>query len=158
MSSENTALSAGSFFSSVMWPLTSHMPLRIYLISPFAEWGSSLIYCLGLSAYNTYKPFNLGVVSHGACALGISKGKIQYVGQRMGPKRSLMGSGTSEKAFPFLPILAPSPPPLPNGGLKGRLEGHLLLFKRGPNFLVLFFSIEILDQVPHLGFCVCLSL
>ena len=103
-------------------------------------------------------PLNLGLVSHEACALGISKGKIQYVGQRMGPKRSLMGSGTSEKAFPFLPILAPSPPPLPNGGLKGRLEGHLLLFKRGPNFLVLFFSIEILVQVPHLGFCGWLSL
>ena len=44
-----------------MWHLTSHMLLRVYLVSPFAEWGQSLIYCLGLLAYNTYMPFNLGL-------------------------------------------------------------------------------------------------
>ena len=54
------------------------MLLRVYLVSPFAEWGQSLIYCLGLSAYNTYMPF-MGLVSHGACALGLSKGNIQYM-------------------------------------------------------------------------------
>ena len=55
------------------------MLLRVYLVSPFAEWGQSLIYCLGLSAYNTYMPFNLLLVSHGTCALGLLKGKIQYM-------------------------------------------------------------------------------
>ena len=62
-----------------MWPLTSHMPLKVSLVSPSAEWGQSLIYFLVLSAYNTYMPFNLGLVSHGACALGLPKGKIQYM-------------------------------------------------------------------------------
>ena len=62
-----------------MWPLTSHMPLRLSLVSSSAEWGQSLIYFLVLSAYNTYMPFNLGLVSHGACALGLPKGKIQYM-------------------------------------------------------------------------------
>ena len=62
-----------------MLPLTNHMPLRVYLVSPFAEWSPSLIYCLGLSAYNTYMPFNLGVVTHGNCALELPKGKIQYM-------------------------------------------------------------------------------
>ena len=55
------------------------MLLRVYLVSPFAEWGQSLIYCLGLSAYNTYMSFNMGLASHGACALGLPKGKIQYM-------------------------------------------------------------------------------
>ena len=62
-----------------MWPLTSHMPLRLSLVSSSAEWGQSLIYFLGLSTYNTYMPFNLGLVPHGACALGLPKGKIQYM-------------------------------------------------------------------------------
>ena len=62
-----------------MWPLTSHMPLRVSLVSPSTGWGQSLIYCLGLSAYNTYMPFNLGVVTHGNCALELPKGKIQYM-------------------------------------------------------------------------------
>ena len=66
----------------------------------------------------------------------------------MGQKQAWMGSGTSQKALPFLPVwgpcpppppaATPQPPPTPNGGLKGRLEGHLLSLKRGPNFLVLF--------------------
>ena len=55
------------------------MPLRVSLVSPSTGWGQSLIYCLGLSTYNTYRPFNLGLVSHGACALGLPKGKIQYM-------------------------------------------------------------------------------
>ena len=62
-----------------MWPLTSHMPLRLSLVSSSEEWGQSLIYFLGLSTYNTYRPFNLGLVPHGACALGLPKGKIQYM-------------------------------------------------------------------------------
>ena len=44
-----------------MWPLTSHVPLRVSLVTPSREWGQSLIYCLGLLAYNTYMPFNLGL-------------------------------------------------------------------------------------------------
>ena len=55
------------------------MPLKVSLVSPSAEWGQSLIDCLGLSAYNIYIPFNLGLVSHGACAMGLPKGKIQYM-------------------------------------------------------------------------------
>ena len=76
-----------------MWPLTSHMLLRVYLVSPFAEWGQSLIYCLGLSAYNTYMPFNLLLVSHGTCALGLLKGKIQYMADlaQNGAERGLDG-------------------------------------------------------------------
>ena len=55
------------------------MPLKVSVVSPPAEWGQSLIDCLGLSAYNIYIPFNLGLVSQGACALGLPKGKIQYL-------------------------------------------------------------------------------
>ena len=55
------------------------MPLKVSVVSPPAEWGQSLIDCLGLSAYNIYIPFNLGLVSHGACAMGLPKGKIQYM-------------------------------------------------------------------------------
>ena len=62
-----------------MWPLTSHVPLRVSLVTPSREWGQSLINCLGLSVYSTYMPFNLGLVSHGAYALGLPKGKIQYM-------------------------------------------------------------------------------
>ena len=62
-----------------MWPLTSHMLFRVSLVSTSAEWGQFLIYCLGRSTYNTYMPFSLGLVSHGAYALGLPKGKIQYM-------------------------------------------------------------------------------
>ena len=55
------------------------MLLRVSLVSKSAEWGQFLICCLGRSTYNTYMPFSLGLVSHGACALGLPKGKIQYM-------------------------------------------------------------------------------
>ena len=58
------------------------MPLKVSVVSPPAEWGQSLIDCLGLSAYNIYIPFNLGLVSHGAYVLGLPKGKIQYMADR----------------------------------------------------------------------------
>ena len=69
------------------------MLLRVYLVSPFAEWGQSLIYCLGLSAYNTYMSFNMGLASHGACALGLPKGNIQYMADlpKNGVKTGLEG-------------------------------------------------------------------
>ena len=73
------------------------MLLRVYLVSPFAEWGQSLIYCLGLSAYNTYMSFNMGLASHGACALGLSKSKIQYMadlGKNGVKKQVCMGCGS----------------------------------------------------------------
>ena len=82
-----------------MWPLTSHMPLRVSLVSPSSEWGQSLIYCLGLLAYNTYMPFSLGLVSHGAYALGLPKGKIQYMADlaQNGAETSLDGLWDLEK-------------------------------------------------------------
>ena len=75
------------------------MLLRVYLVSPFAEWGQSLIYFLGLSAYNTYMSFNMGLASHGAFALGLPKGNIQYMAalDRMGQKQAWKGSETKEK-------------------------------------------------------------
>ena len=45
---------------------------------PLQNGGHSPIYCVGLSAYKTSMPFNLGLVSHGACALGLPKGRIQF--------------------------------------------------------------------------------
>ena len=90
----------------------------------------------------------------------LPKGKIQYMADlaQNGEETGLDGLWDLRKGIPPSYHFGTQPSPSTNGRLKGRLEGHLLLFKRGPNFLVLFFSIEILDQVPHLGFCVCLSL
>ena len=72
------------------------------------------------------------------------------------PKEKATDPYGNSTALPLLPILGIHPPL--NRELKGRQEDHLLLFERVPNFLVLFFSIEILVQVPHLGFCGWLSL
>ena len=85
------------------------MPLRVYLVSPFAEWSPSLIYCLGLSAYNNYMPLNLGLVSHEACALGISKGKIQYMGNlaENGAETGLDGLWDLRKGTPLLANFGP---------------------------------------------------
>ena len=41
-----------------------------------------------------------------------------------------------------------NPPPTPNRELKGRLEDHLLLFKRGPNILVIFFPLRFWFKYP----------
>ena len=111
----------------------SRFPQSVHLQSG----GQSPIYCLGLSVYNTYMPFNRGLVSHGACALGVPKGRIQYRADlaQNGAETVLDGLWDRGKGTPFLPILKPAP----NGGLKGRFEGHLLLYQRGPNFQVLFF-------------------
>ena len=44
------------------------------------------------------------------------------------------------------------PTPTSNRKLKGRLEGHLLLFKRGHNFLVLFFHLRFWFKCPISAF------
>ena len=100
--------------------------------------GHSPIYCLGLSAYKTSMPFNLGLVSHGASALGLPKGRIQYRADlaQNGAETGLdglwdLGKGTPLPAY-FETLI-------PQWRTERRLEGHLLLYKRGPNFLVLFF-------------------
>ena len=51
-------------------------------------------------------PFNLGLVSQGACALGLPKGKIQYMADlaQNGAETGLDGLWDLEKALPFLPI------------------------------------------------------
>ena len=68
----------GSFFSLGCGPgqaiCPSGFPHPLHLQSG----GQCPISCLGLSAYRTYMPFNLGLVSHGACALGLPKGRIQF--------------------------------------------------------------------------------
>ena len=126
------------------------MPLRVSLVSPSAEWGQSLINCLGLSVYSTYMPFNLGLVSHGACALGLSKGNIQYMADlaQNGAETGLDGLWDLGKGNPPSCHFGTQPSPSTNGRLKGRLEGHLLLFKRGPNFLVLFFPLRFWFKCP----------
>ena len=97
-------------------------------------------------------PFNLVLVSQGVCALGLPKGKIQYMADlaQNGAETGLDWLRDFGKSLPFLPILGPSIPPPPSGGLKGRLEGHLLTYKR-TQFSGSLFSNEILVQVPHLA-------
>ena len=74
--------------------------------------GQSRIYCLGLSNCNTYMPFNLGLVSHGTCALGLPKGRIQYRADlaQNGAETGLdglwdLGKGTPLPAYFLIPTL-----------------------------------------------------
>ena len=91
------------------------MPLRLSLVSSSAEWGQSLIYFLVLSAYNTYMPFNLGLVSHGACALGLPKGKIQYMADlaKNVSETGLDGLWDLGKGTPLPAYFWTQPPPIP---------------------------------------------
>ena len=54
-------------------------------------------------------PFNLGLVSHEACALGISKGKIQYMGNlaENGAETGLDGLWDLRKGTPLLANFGP---------------------------------------------------
>ena len=60
LSSEDTAaFRPGSFFSSVMWPWTSHVPFRVSPVSPSAEWGSFshlLPRTVGLQDLHAFQP------------------------------------------------------------------------------------------------------
>ena len=105
----------GSFFSLGCGPgqaiCPSGFPHPLHLQSG----GQCPISCLGLSAYRTYMPFNLGLVSHGAGALGLPKGRLQSSADlaQNGAETGLMGSGTYEKALSFLPGWGPCRPPPP---------------------------------------------
>ena len=97
-------------------------------------------------------PFNLGLVSQGACALGLPKGKIQYMADlaQNGAETGLDGLWDLRKGIPPSYHFGTQPSPSTNGRLKGRLEGHLLTYKR-TQFSGSLFSNEILVQVPHLA-------
>ena len=58
-------------------------------------------------------PFNLVLVSQGVCALGLPKGKIQYMADlaQNGAETGLDWLRDFGKSLPFLPILGPSIPP-----------------------------------------------
>ena len=112
----------------------SRFPQSVHLQSG----GQSPIYCLGLSVYNTYMPFNWGLVSHGAHALRLHRGRIQYRADiaQNGAETGLDGLWDLGKGTPFPAYLETL---IPQWRTERRLKGHLLLYKRGPNFLVLFF-------------------
>ena len=58
-------------------------------------------------------PVTLGLISHRACALGLPKGKIQYMADlaQNGAETGLDWLRDFGKSLPFLPILGPSIPP-----------------------------------------------
>ena len=91
-------------------------------------------------------PFNLGLVSHGASALGLPKGRIQYRADlaQNGAETGLdglwdLGKGTPLPAY-FETLI-------PNGGLKEDSKVTFSYTKEGPTFWSSF-STEILVQVP----------
>ena len=123
--------------------LDKHVPLRVSPISPYAERGSFshlLPRSLGLREPHD---FQLRLVSHGACALRLPKGRIQYRADRA--ETGLDGLWDLGKDTPLPAFSRPHPP---IGGLKGRLEGCLLLYERIANFLVLFFHRDSGSSLP----------
>lgn len=123
----------GSFFSSVMWPWTCHVPLKVSPVCPSAEWGSIshlLPRSVSLQHLHAFQPG--ADITWSLCTR--SSQRQDDLAQN-GAETVLDGLWDQGTGTPFLPILRPAP----NGQLKGRLESHLLLYQRGPNFRVLFF-------------------
>ena len=127
--------------------LDKHVPLRVSPVSPYAEWGSFshlLPRSLGL---RDPRDFQLGLVSHGACALRLPKGRIQCRADlaQNGAETGLDGLWDLGKDTPLPAFSRPHPQ---IGGLKGRLEGRLLLYERVVKFLVLFFHRDSGSTLP----------
>ena len=107
----------GSFFSLGCGPgqaiCPSGFPHPLHLQSG----GQRPISCLGLSAYRTYMPFNLGLVSHGACALGLPKGRIQSSADlaQNGAETGLDGLWDLPKGTPLPACLGTLPTPTTSG-------------------------------------------